>query len=334
MSWMVQQAVHKGELERILPGTYTAAGAVTLQAKAVALSRRHPDAVIAGRAAAALIWWPELRTPTLEAITRHHLAPARGFTWRRGTVLPELIVETNRIRLTAPALTVLDLIPELGGEVVDEALRRRVVTLPQLWDTLSLTPQRVGNGERRRLLDDSRDEPWSAAERRLHRLYRGLDLPWRYRTNLRVALAHGAAFLDLAIEELKLGFEVDGREHHTSATAFTRDRTRDPELTELGWVIVRFAATTVEDDPAWVEARLRGIIAGRAAELGLPQPANREAKSGTAANSSAWSDAGRATMSSARSRPALAMRRGRPDSALPQSSVAANTDVGETTAFR
>lgn len=242
---------------------------MTLQAKAVALSVRHPDAVIAGRAAAALTWWPELKAPTLEAITRHHWAPAKGFTWRRGTVPPELMVESNRIRLTAPALTVLDLIPELGGTVVDEALRRRVVTLAQLWDAFGLTPQRIGNGERRWLLDDSRDEPWSAAERRLHRLYRGLNLPWRYRTNFEVPLGARSAFLDLAIEELMLGFEVDGREHHTSVQAFTHDRTRDPELNELGWHIVRFAATTVEDDPAWVEARLRGIIAARAAELGL-----------------------------------------------------------------
>lgn len=268
LQWMARRACQKGELERVLPGVYAGRGTVTLRTRAVALACRHPNAVIAGRAAAALSWWPELRAPTLEAVTRDALAPVPGFAWRRGVVPAELLREGDHLRLTSAALTVLDLVPELGGSPIDEALRRGAVTLDALWEALALTPQRPGNAERRWLLHDSRDLPWSPAERSLHRLYRGMGAPYEYVTNLRVPLAQGWACLDLALPELRLGFEVDGREHHTSPAAFLRDRTRDPELVELGWIVVRFAAGSVEDDPTWVTDRMQGIITGRATELG------------------------------------------------------------------
>ena len=265
---MARRACQRGELERVLPGVYAVAGTVTLRTRGVALACRHPDAVIAGPAAAALSWWPELRAPTLEAVTRDTLAPAPGFAWRRGVVPAELVREGDHLRLTSAALNVLDLVPELGGRAIDEALRRGAVTLDGLWEALALTPQRAGNAERRWLLHDSRDLPWSPAERSLHRLYRGMGAPYEYVTNHRVPLAQGWACLDLSLPRLRLGFEVDGREHHTSPAAFLRDRTRDPELVELGWLVVRFAATSVEDNPTWVTDRMRGIISRRACELG------------------------------------------------------------------
>lgn len=267
---MAQRAWAAGELEWVLPGVYAAKGSVNLQARAVALSRAHPDAVIGGKAAAALAWWPELDVSSVDVTSRHRVADAPGFRWRRGSVPPELIVESNRIRLTAPALTVLDLIGGLGGKPIDEALRRGATDLPSMWEALALTPGRRGNTLRRDLLHDSRDLPWSEAERALHRIYRSLPpTAWSHTTNHRVALADGHAFLDLALPQLLLGFEVDGHEYHSDAVAFVHDRRRDPELAELGWLIVRFAAVTVMDDPDWVRDRLRGIIAGRAAELGL-----------------------------------------------------------------
>ena len=152
---------------------------------------------------------------------------------------------------------------------IDEALRRGVVTLDQLWEALALTPQRAGNKQRRWLLEDSRDVPWSPAERDLHRIYRGLDLSRRHRTNHRVDLPTRAAYIDLALPELRLGFEVDGYDHHSGPVEFRRDRTRDPELAELGWMVVRFDAIDVSDNADWVRDRLHGIIAGRAIDLGL-----------------------------------------------------------------
>lgn len=266
--WLAEAAYRRGELERVLPGIYGAAGSVGMIARVSAAALSHPNLVLVGRAAAALSWWPGLPVPIVEAVSAHRLAPAPGYRWRRGVVPPELVLDRGRLRLSAPALTVLDLIPTMGGSAIDEALRRGAVTLPQLWEALALTPGRLGNPERHRLLKDSRDLPWSEAERGLHRLFRGLALPVAYATNHRVDLGGTTAYLDLALPELMLGFEVDGREHHTSPGAFLRDRTRDPELVERGWLIVRFAATSIQDDPGWVLERLRAIIAARIAERG------------------------------------------------------------------
>lgn len=266
---LAQRAFERGELVRILPGVYAATGNAGLQVQSVALSVAHPDAVVCGRAAAALSWWPELAAGELSATVKHRVPPFPGFQFIRGLVPPELVVESNGIRLTAPTLNVLELIPELGGNVIDEALRRGVVTMDGLWEAYALIPRRNGNKERRWLLDDSRDEPWSPAERRLHRSYRGLQLPWAYRTNHHVKLPTRDAFIDLALPELRLGYEVDGYEYHSKREDFRRDRTRDPELVEAGWLIVRFDAADVDDQPDWVQSRMAGITAGRAADLGL-----------------------------------------------------------------
>ena len=266
---LAHKAYSKGQLIRLLPGVYALPGTEGLQAQAIALAAAHPDAVIHGRAAAALTWWPELAAPEVAAVVKHELAPAAGFRFVRGAVPPELILESNGIRLTTPALTVLDLIPELGGNPIDEALRRGAADLPALWEAMALSPNRPGNQERRWLLEDSRDEPWSPAERHLHRLFRALDLPWRYETNHHRQLLTCNAYLDLALPALRLAFEVDGYTYHSDRTAFRRDRRRDPELVELAWVVVRFDAQDLLDDPEWVTDRITGIVAARAVELGL-----------------------------------------------------------------
>lgn len=68
---------------------------------------------------------------------------------------------------------------------------------------------------------------------------------------------------------MRLAFEVDGYTYHSDRTAFRRDRRRDPELVELAWVVVRFDAQDLLDDPEWVTDRITGIVAARAVELGL-----------------------------------------------------------------
>jgi hypothetical protein len=68
------------------------------------------------------------------------------------------------------SLTALDLCETLGGDAIDQALRTRTTTLGLLHQAMELTAARVGNRTRRQLLLDSRAEPWSAAERRFHRL--------------------------------------------------------------------------------------------------------------------------------------------------------------------
>ena len=54
------------------------------------------------------------------------------------------------------------------------------------------------------------------------------------------------AYLDLALPELLLDFEVDGYTHHGGSTAFERDRDRNSELAAGGWQVVNYSAAMVE----------------------------------------------------------------------------------------
>ena len=281
----LSRAHARGEIARLLPGVYCpSAASDDLVTRCAAVMALDPDAVIAGRAAAALTWWPDVRVADVTAYRRHSPADQRGFAWLRGQVPPELISQSNGLRVTNPALTVLDLLGDVGGQAIDEALRRRAVTLERLSFALDLTPERPGNRERRRLLHDSRDEPWSELERLLHRQFRALGIA--YRTNYRVVLGdaptrgtvHGpslgpaheltptkVAFIDVALPELMLAFEADGYEFHSPRQAFERDRERDARLAALGWAVVRLTWSMVEA-PTF-GARIRQIVAAREAHL-------------------------------------------------------------------
>ncbi|WP_157754719.1 DUF559 domain-containing protein [Nigerium massiliense] len=241
-----------------------------------------PDAVITGRAAAHLTWWPQLSARTLSATRASAAARAPGFDFHRRRIDPELVTQYGGLRVTTVALTVLDLIPELGGAAIDEALRRRVVTLQELWVALDATPNRRGNVRRRMLLHDSRDQPWSEAERLLHQVMRGVTLPCRWVSNHRVDVAHeGSAgapptiahyYLDVALPDLLLDIEVDGHEFHSSRESFSRDKRRDAHLASDGWQVVRISALQLMTEPAEVRARVQSIVRQRHALFRQGQP--------------------------------------------------------------
>jgi len=164
-------------------------------------------------------------------------------------VIPQdLVVDAEGLRVASPALSILDLIPSLGGMVIDEGLRRRAVRLPDLQHALALTPGRAHNRLRSTLLHDSRDEPWSEAERSTHRLLRAAKLDG-WRTNHRV-VANGMQFVvDIVFLRQRVIIEIDGWKFHRGRDAFTQDRWRFARLAAAGWTVLPFAATAVEDDP-------------------------------------------------------------------------------------
>lgn len=274
----IDRAVRSGALTRLAPGVYCDTGRredLGLRIRAVCAT--EPTAVITGAAAAAVLWWPELAVPVVEAT--HPIRVKRsgpGIRWHRDHVPDELIVEKEGARIAAPALATLDLIPELGGQAIDEALRRKAATLADLGQALTLTPGRGGNQHRAHLLRDSRDEPWSEAERFLQATVRGLVLPCRYATNYPAELPNGTTHpIDLALPDLLLGLEADGYEFHHSRRAFVRDREIPFDLATVGWQIVRIAAEAVTDDPD-LAGKLQAIIDGRAELFAALSPSVRQ----------------------------------------------------------
>lgn len=98
----------------------------------------------------------------------------------RESIVPSLVRQVAGCRVTVPALTALDLALDVGGQAIDRVLRLRRASLDDMAEALRLTNGRSGNAERRQLLLDSRDEPWSEAEREGHRLLRSAGIVgWR-----------------------------------------------------------------------------------------------------------------------------------------------------------
>lgn len=65
----------------------------------------------------------------------------------------------------------------------------------------------------------------------------------------RVDLPGGAAYLDAALPDAKLGIELDGAAFHGDSLARERDIARDAALAALGWMVLRFSYRRLINDP-------------------------------------------------------------------------------------
>lgn len=254
----LERAHRAGLLTRVLPGTYlptVIAGDLAL--RAMALMAWDRDAVIVGRAAANLTFWPNLPVDDIDVARRGVVPRSSGYRFHRRRIDPAQVVEFHGVRVASPALAAIDLVPELGGDVIDTCLRSRRVRLEDLWSALREHPGRRGNAERRRMLIDSRDEPWSEAERLAHRIMRHHRITgWRANVGVRVRGAR--YYIDIAFKEIRLAIEIDGRLHETDPDIFQNDRLRQNALVGEGWTVLRFTYRMLVDDPAYV---MREIVA-------------------------------------------------------------------------
>lgn len=241
--------VRRGQLRAVLPGVYAAAASADdLHVRILALSRADPDAVLIGATAARVSFWPGIHCDVVECASPHKHGARPGFAFCRAVVPPELVRERGALRLSAPALTALDLCGQVGGDGIDQVLRTRTATLRGLWRAIELTPDRPGNKQRRRLLIDSRDEPWSAAERRAHRLLRSARITG-WRSNHPVLLDGHRYYLDIAFPALRLVVEIDGRLHEDDPEVFENDRRRQNALVLEGWTVLRFTWRMLTEEP-------------------------------------------------------------------------------------
>ena len=227
------------------------------------------DAVLLGHAAAKLTFWPELEVSTYEfAIPRDRHISYGPFSLTHRRIPPELIWRLDGVQLSSPALTAIDLAagPD-GGDVIDRVLRSRTATIAQLRTALALTCKRRGNTIRSQLLADSRANPWSAAERRLHRLLRAnkiTDWTANHWVKLDRLLPSQGAYVDVLFKKQKVVLEVDGYQFHSDHEAFERDRRRRNELVLAGYLVLNFTWQQITDDPDWVMGCVRRAL-GRSA---------------------------------------------------------------------
>ena len=255
IDWLVRG----GQLGGVLPGVYAAAEQTDdFRVRVAALARWSADAVIIGAAAARLTFWRSVPVDVIEVATTRR-GSYRGFRLTHRAVPQELVVEQHGVRVAVPALAALDL-SDTATDAIDQALRSRAATLDGLWDAFQLTRGRRGNAQRLTHLIDSRDEPWSAAERLCHRLLRDAGIRG-WESNLPVRSGGHLYFLDVAFPGPGVVVEIDGRLHEDDPEVFENDRWRQNALVLDGWVVVRFTYAMLLNHPEAVLETIRSALA-------------------------------------------------------------------------
>jgi very-short-patch-repair endonuclease len=164
------------------------------------------------------------------------------------------IVRMGPIPVTTPARTLIDLAGVVSAdaleEALDDALRRRIVTIPKLDERVAAAGAVKGVKVLRALIADRGPAPpaESVLETRLVRLLKraGMSpvLQYPVRKGARVV-----GVIDLAFPNARVGVEADGYRWHSGRTRWQRDLRRRNELTALGWRIVHVTWTDLHEHP-------------------------------------------------------------------------------------
>lgn len=262
-----------GRLKRVRRGVYMLPGvAATWEAAVLAAALAAGPHAVVSHLTAAHLWQlfdgppPEPVQPSIHITTPwlHHLA---GVQLHRCRLDDRERTRYRSIPVTTPARTLFDLATVLDadqlGRCVDEALRRRLVTISELG---RLFQHRAGAGRRRlrplrAVLADRLpgfDPGANTWEQRMDRQWERLGLP-ASRRQYWVNVAGGRRRLDRAIPELKLAVEWVGKAQHSLDGRFARDRLRISDLVQAGWDVI-------EVTPEWSPHRIYATVMAKVAE--------------------------------------------------------------------
>ena len=272
----VDRRVASGRWIRLDPGVYRLSGvpATWHGDLLAALLWAGPGSMASHRSSARLWRMEGFEEVPVEILTRsghrrtgmivHRLRPGDRPAGRRIDGIPT----------TSADRTLLDLAAVVDGArvglAVDDALRRRLVTLPRLRHLLEREggPGRTGTSALRRLLAerdglDARTE--SELERRLLRLLRRGGLPPPVPQHEVRNRGRLVARLDFAYPELRLGIETHGYRFHSGRERWQRDLRRENRLKRAGWTVLVYTWDDVVADGGRVVEEVGAAIAERAA---------------------------------------------------------------------
>jgi len=268
---VLDRAVRRRDLTRVLPGMYAAAVNDRTLVQAAARYARRGGAL---SHTTALRRWGMLKT--LHRPLHITVAPGRQ---PRGSAMVmahrrygELdIIERDGLPLVGLDRALLESAPFLERDVrrwvLIKAVQERRTTTAILATEMQRLPKLKGRSELRRLIDllgrgcHSELELFGYAT-----VFAHPSLP-AFESQYRVQLRSRTVYLDLADAALRVAIELDGAEFHDNPEAIERDRRRDVELAALGWVVLRFSARRLREDPAGVRREVRAVLAARQSQL-------------------------------------------------------------------
>ena len=250
--FQIRQRVRSGEWCTVRPGVYAVNGAPPTWLQAVAAAAIGPDVWISHQTAGTLWALPGVSDDAIHVVSSLdrcvRLAGVVGH--RSGALFTADLTTRNRIPVTTPARTLVDLSASLSsrrlGSAVDDALRRRILTLPALDRCLARLAG--APGRRPAVVQEvlaarlpGYDPGDSDLETRVLRLVVGAGFPPPAQQH-RVRIGGRSVRIDLAYPVLRLAIELDGWEFHGTRSAFDDDRTRANLLVAYGWTVVRFTS--------------------------------------------------------------------------------------------
>ncbi|MBK9180932.1 MAG: DUF559 domain-containing protein [Acidimicrobiales bacterium] len=269
----------RGALCAVHPGVFRVSGApATFEAQLLAACLAAGPGAAASHRAAAVLWCPG----TADLAPLEITVPAS-----RGPRLQRVIVHRSRdlsaghitsrmlVPVTSPLRTLVDLgavsSPDDVEHVLDAMLAQRLVSVAGVRLTLGQLGRRGRHGAGvlrgvldRRVLGDERPE--SVLEALMARLLRDHRLPAAvFQHEIHDDQGRFVARADFAYPELKVVIEVDGFSSRTDRGSFQRDRTRQNDLVELGWLVLRFTWSDVVARPDRVAARILRVLCTRTA---------------------------------------------------------------------
>ncbi|MGH2811917.1 MAG: hypothetical protein ACRDI1_04300 [Actinomycetota bacterium] len=251
-SW-IQRSLSKGKLETFHRRVYRVAGSPPSWQQSLmgVLLWLGPDSAVSHRAAAALWKLDGFESAPVEVATtlRIRHKPADGVVVHNTDFLPaKHVTKIGRLQVTNAARTLADLgavVPEPRvGAALDDALRRKLVTLARLQRVIEemSAKGRNGVGVLRRLVD-RRDPaqalPESVLEDRIFRAIVGAGLPPPVRQHRVQVRGETLARIDLAYPPARVAIEADGYRYHSGRDAWENDLRRQNALTALGWTTLR-----------------------------------------------------------------------------------------------
>ena len=214
----------------------------TLEVNTRAAALWVPDGIVTGRAAAALHGAPFVDDGTpIEIIGRSRRA-RDGVIVREERIDADEITQVDGLTVSAPVRTALDLARHLPrGQAIAQLDALAAATDIRARDVLALARRYPGaRGIRKAraivpLLDAGAQSP-RESWLRLLLIDGGFPRP---ATQIMVSDGFHTAFIDMGWEDLRIGLEYDGEQHHSDRPQYVKDIARLDMLGQLGWLIIR-----------------------------------------------------------------------------------------------
>ena len=269
----INHRLRSGRWQRVQYGVYAE------QSTSPTFPQRCAAAILAGPAGSAITGPAAVRLHGVTALNRHDAIQIRvpyeatvKSSQSVGVIYgPAPTVFVRGVAVVSAAYACLEVargpnLP-LAVAVLDEALRRQVVSYAGLEQEWASLPHRArGRKRARRGLDLADPQAESPPESilRVTIILSGLPIP----TLQWVITNEQGAFIartDLAYPELKIAIEYDGAATHRDDPAtFRDDRRRQNKLIAAGWTVLRFTAADLFGNPQGVVATIRAAV-----EVGL-----------------------------------------------------------------